>query len=516
MATAAIAQADHASQDDRRVGVLVVTTATTGAQTAMRHGPVELGTHKHLFIDLTLADRVANVDLRLNPPRFGGVAIGRDRAWEHHFKWGHTVLDDGGLVKMWYASSPPGRGQSKTFRWMYAESHDGLHWTKPDLGLVPVGGSNRTNLLPYGRGQVSVFVDPMASPDRRYQSFGRNMDPDHGPLGFGLLGSADGLTFRPLGANGITYMGDTQNMAFWDDRVHRYVAYVRAWVAHDGGDPRRAVARWETDDLTGREGWDLTNPPLEIRGRPTISHELPVVLAPDGDDPPDMDIYSPSVVQYPWADDVYIATLAMYRHFAPTEAGSETPSNDGLTEIQLALSRDGITWQRPDRTPYVPLDTAGPGSQQVYSGLGMVRRADAIYQYHVAYDQSHGVRRGNAPGGVIRWTEQRLDGFVSATFAPAGGELTTRPITFEGSRLELNVDASAAGEARVEVQDIEGHPVEGRALNDCDRVLGNHLRRQVSWHGDTGVGVAPGTPIRLRLVMRAAKLYTLQFTHGEA
>ena len=201
---------------------------------------------------------------------------------------------------------------------------------------------------------------------------------------------------------------------------------------------------------------------------------------------------------------------------APTEAGSETPRNDGLTEIQLAVSRDGISWQRPDRTPYVRLDMAGPGSQQVYSGLGIVRRGDVIYQYHVAYDQSHGVRRGNAPGGVIRWTEQRLDGFVSANFAPAGGELTTRPFTFEGSRLELNVDASASGEARVEVQDIEGRPVEGRALSDCDRVLGNHLRCRMSWNGATGIGVAPGTPIRLRLVMRAAKLYALQFTGAGA
>ena len=113
---------------------------------------------------------------------------------------------------------------------------------------------------------------------------------------------------------------------------------------------------------------------------------------------------------------------------------------------------------------------------------------------------------------MIRWTEQRLDGFVSANFAYTGGELVTRAITFDGSELQLNVHASASGEGRVELQDAQGRPLEGHALADSDRVLGNHLRHPVTWHGSSELGVPPGTPVRVRFVMRGTRLFALRFT----
>ena len=166
----------------------------------------------------------------------------------------------------------------------------------------------------------------------------------------------------------------------------------------------------------------------------------------------------------------------------------------------------------PDRRPYVGIDAEGPGQRMCYAVQGILVRGDTVLQYHTAYDQSHGHKRQNNPGGVIRWTEQRLDGFVSANFAYTGGELVTRPLTFDGSTLQLNVDASASGEGRVEIQDAEGRPIEGRTLADCDRILGNYLRHPVSWGGDTNLGVPPNTPIRLRLALRSARLFALQFT----
>ena len=145
--------------------------------------------------------------------------------------------------------------------------------------------------------------------------------------------------------------------------------------------------------------------------------------------------------------------------------------------------------------PYVGIDAEGPGQRMLLLPRKVVLvRGDTVLQYHTAYDQSHGHKRQNNPGGVIRWTEQRLDGFVSANFAYTGGELVTRPLTFGGSALELNVDASASGEGRVEVQDAEGRPIEGRTLADCDRVMGNYLRHQVSWGGASDLGVPAGTP----------------------
>ena len=98
-----------------------------------------LGSRKHLFIDLSLADRTEGVALGVNPPRLGGIAIGRDRAWEHHIHFQNTVLDDNGLGRCWYTASVAG-DVLDTARFGYAESEDGRHWRKPNLGLVELNG----------------------------------------------------------------------------------------------------------------------------------------------------------------------------------------------------------------------------------------------------------------------------------------------------------------------------------------------------------------------------------------
>ncbi len=479
--------------------------------------PIDLGTRKHLFIDFSLIDQADDVSLRVNPPIVGGVAIHRDRAWEHHIHFMNSVIDDNGLARMWYASSNMGAGNLHSYRWGYAESLDGVHWRKPDLGLVELNGVRSNNLLPGVPG--SVLKDPTAPPEERYKGYWLNWDPDLGPLGFGYSVSPDGLRFTWKGGNGVALHGDSQNQVFWDERIGRYVAYFRSWVpaGRDGqslsanGPWRRAVARWETDDLTSRDGWQLTDTPVDIRG-PRLTGELPTVLALDEQDPPDMDIYTPSVVKYPGADDVYISTFSVYRHFTEAEIlDAETRRNDGLMEIQLAVSRDGITWERPDRRPYVRIDPDGPRSRMLYSALGMVIRDRSIYQYATAYDQSHGLKRKNNPAGQVIWTQQRLDGFVSAEAAYDGGQLITKPLVFSGTRLELNVDASASGDVRIELQDSEGRGIEGYTLDECDRVLGNHIRHVVTWKGKARLPASQGKPMRLRIAMRGAKLYALQF-----
>ncbi len=485
--------------------------------TAQESDPVDLGTRKHLFIDFSLIDQVEDVTLRVNPPRVGGMAIHRDRGWEHHLQFFNTVIDDDGRARMWYGSSYMGAGNLDSFRWCHAESLDGVHWHKPELGLVEVNRVRTNNLLLGTAG--SVFKDPTAPPEERYKGYWLNRDPEFGSLGFGYSASSDGLRFTWKGGNGVSLNGDTQNQAFWDERIGRYVAYFRNWVptGHDEkwlsaiGPWRRAVARWETDDLTSLDGWQLTDSPVDLGGL-RLTSELPTVLALDDQDPPDMDIYTPSIVKYPAADDVYISTFSTYRHFTEAEILDAEPRwNDGLMEIQLAVSRDGIAWDRPDRRPYVRIDSDGPRSKMIYSALGMVIRGRSIYQYGTAYDQSHGLKRKNNPAGQVIWTEQRLDGFVSADAAYGGGQLITKPVVAAGTRLEFNVDASASGEVRVELQDAHGRGIEGYTLDSCDRVLGNHIRHVVTWNGSPRLPATRGQPVRLRIAMRGAKLFALQF-----
>jgi hypothetical protein len=128
------------------------------------------------------------------------------------------------------------------------------------------------------------------------------------------------------------------------------------------------------------------------------------------------------------------------------------------------------------------------------------------------YRTTHGVL-GNEPGtdGAICRLEQRLDGFVSADAAFEGGEFTTPPLRFAGSKLVLNINASAMGTCKVEILDEQGNVLPGYSLADCDEIGGNHIEKTVSWKGKSGLPPLAGRAVRLRFVMRACKLFAFQF-----
>jgi hypothetical protein len=119
------------------------------------------------------------------------------------------------------------------------------------------------------------------------------------------------------------------------------------------------------------------------------------------------------------------------------------------------------------------------------------------------------------PTAHLRRYSLRLDGLGSARAGADGGELLTRPLTFSGGRLTLNLATSAAGEARVELQDEGGQPLPGFALADCVPVIGNEIERVVTWSRADGAtddlsGLA-GRPVRLRIALVDADLYALRF-----
>ncbi|HJT79499.1 MAG TPA: hypothetical protein VJ739_20045 [Gemmataceae bacterium] len=92
-----------------------------------------------------------------------------------------TVLHDGNKFRMWYLGMlspepPPGWWRPMC----YAESADGVHWTKPELGLVEVNGNKRNNVCliegkPYSLTRVNDFLSVLHDPDdpdpsRRYKA----------------------------------------------------------------------------------------------------------------------------------------------------------------------------------------------------------------------------------------------------------------------------------------------------------------------------------------------------------
>ena len=105
----------------------------------------------------------------------------------------------------------------------------------------------------------------------------------------------------------------------------------------------------------------------------------------------------------------------------------------------------------------------------------------------------------------------RLDGFMSADAGTAEGELTTVPLVFDGSRVELNVQTSVSGSLKAEILGEDGKALPGYSLDECRAIKGNFIRTVLSWKSGDDVSALQGRPIRLRFVMRHAKLYAFQF-----
>jgi hypothetical protein len=240
-------------------------------------------------------------------------------------------------------------------------------------------------------------------------------------------------------------------------------------------------------------------------------------------DPVGTDIYATKALKYPWAPDAYVAFPSVYFHYwddgpltRKTLGEKDRGRGSGVVEVQLAVSRDGRNWKRYPRPAYAPV--GGDGSNRIhmlFMAQGLVRRGAEIWQFV----GGHG---GNGIGYHSAWTQkgpwplwrlvQRLDGFVAAEGDYAGGSLVTRPLTFEGNRLVLNVDTGAVGYAQVGILDETGMPVPGYSVDECVYINGDFLATEVEWlQVGRDVSKLAGKPVQLVFRLRGAKLFAMQF-----
>ena len=393
---------------------------------------------------------------------------------------------------------------------------------RPRVDVGPLLAREENRDLDFG----STFVDPKAPPSQRYKRVylkGKMRDKDTAGLYIAYSGDKQNWTEMPERV--FPFWPDGENTVMYDPRIDKYVAYFRQWVPRSEGTyfsasvkPLRTVGRLEIDDPLKPWPFKRAAKPFHLWGPknlPCPGPEFQTVLATDDRDPPESDFYDHGILRYPWADNVYLAFPVLYRHFPDPPAGKLM--NDGLVDVQLATSRDGVRWRR-FRGSYIRLGPWGsPDGACIYMTRTMARNRDVIHQYYTAYGKSHG-HYANKPDNprFSGMTVQRLDGFVSVDASYEGGEFTTPLITMDGDRLVLNVDTSAAGDARVEIVDASNAPVQGFALADADLIQGNSVRKTVTWRGSSAVTPLKGKPIKLRFVMRAAKLYAFQFAAQQA
>ena len=159
-------------------------------------------------------------------------------------------------------------------------------------------------------------------------------------------------------------------------------------------------------------------------------------------------------------------------------------------QVELTSSRDPMHWQRVgDREPFIALGGVDEwdSGELWYAVTDPIIVDDEIRFYYGGRNVGHGEERPDSgpPTYGIGLATLRLDGFVAVEAAEEEGVLTTKPLLFEGERLEVNADASL-GSIRVEIVDADGRPASGFSRNDADPIEGDSVRHTVTLYHPQG------------------------------
>ena len=485
-----------------------------------------IGATKQLFLDESLIESRDSVRLALERPRGAGEALIRaDEPWEiangTHVGAYCSALQDGDRIRVWYFAA---EAEDKTRRRIcYAESEDGIHFTKPPLGLHEMGGvtSNSAVIADPIQG-ACVWIDPNAPPERRYRTQAKwGPFPDQPDVTLVFYASPDGIQWERTHDVNVGSC-DTQNVVFWDERCERYVLYTREWTRfEDMHLGYRTVRRLESDDLVK---WDAESIVWEADGQ-----DLSAWTTCTGQ--PCVDYYGACVFWYAEAE-LYIMLAQAFWHWKkrperqrwgaggdPETARTERLGPSAM-DVRLGWSRDGHRFHRcADRGPWLGLGPEGRfDSRRVWAMPFPVRMGDELWVYYSGDNRDHDGFVDPAADGHLSGIGRaavRLDGFVAAEAGFAGGELVTRPLRFDGPRLELNADTGGGGWVRAELQDENGRPLEGFSAADSIPVSGNSVRLAAAWNSAGGqrtdVSGLAGRPVKIRFLMRDCRLYAYQF-----
>jgi hypothetical protein len=459
--------------------------------------PIDVGDRKQLFIDDRFIAAREGIELHANPPqKLGTLRDENDKPYEGHIA---RVIDDGGKVQLYL-------GHEKV---QILESDDGLEFRRTGTKLP--GGQFPT-----------IFLDPHETdPAKKYKLFHLEFSEPFDPARHGVFASysADGVKFTKVGRV-LPFFTDNPTIVHWDERIKKYIIYTRAFD-YDSENQRR-IGRIETDDPL--KPWPYTKT-AKHRLFPSIEN-IPVVYSADKDDDPHSDVYYNAAGMYPWAQDTYLMFPSHFRHFSPQRNPFIRPrvrgewEDYGMLEVQMAVSRDGMKWSRPNREAYIPNGLADEWDRwYTVAAPGMVQRGNYIYQYYYSSGRLHDSailrpeydKTAKQMGG-IGVVKQRLDGFVSADADHKGGWLQTPPLVFRGNRLRLNIDTGSTGNAFVELQDADGKAIPGFTKADCEEIGGNFIDQTVYWKGKTDVSSLARKAVRIQITMKRGKLYAFQFT----
>lgn len=410
-----------------------------------------------------------------------------------------SVLRIDGKFRMWYLGMFEPKWDHRTTGWWrpmcYAESEDGVHWTKPDLGLVEFNGNRKNNICliesdPHSLSRVNDFLSVIYEPDepdpaRRYKcAYIAHMPIDEVRGGCSPLGpkesrwcavvcatSADGLRWRVLGDRPANSGGERFEVA----GLYRFGGFYYltgqlispwTWLA-DGRDVGRVMLAFRSPDF---QHWSRAKALAFARPGQTTS--------------PPISGQQTHMGAGLWnRGNVLVGLYGMWQ-----DGPQERPKDAGhlwgtRIDLGLVVSDDGIHFREPV-PDFKVIPRGGEGqwdSIALTQGHAFANVGDRTYIWYAHWDCE-----GAGHTQEIGLATLRRDGFgYLATHAPGmPGHFVTCPIDLGQPEAKLLVNAdgiSSQTPLTIELVDDRDQPLAGYSGEQAAKLTSSGTRQEVIW-----------------------------------
>ncbi len=470
---------------------------------AIAQSPITLQNQRELFVDNYLLDTLHKVDNRLINPVSAGAVIKFDKPWEGNFCTYVSIVNNGEKFMMYYrgAGIASESGGQVT---CYAESKDGITWTKPNLRIFEVNGTTKNNVVMLADAKQSphnlvVIYDnrPEVPKSERYKAVGGVASSKKRSLrGLYRYVSADGLNWVPFkDASALFPNGhgmDSQNVLAWIPSENQYAIYLRTWTGDKPEDPTllkgiRTIARSVSKDFINWSTPELMNfdTPLE-------------------------DLYTNATQPYHRAPQLLIAMPFRFSSKSKVLSNEEMLKNNihktmspGVSDAVLMSSRGGNTYQRKFMESFIRpgADQHNWAARSNVPAMGVIPTGNNEMSVFVT-------RAYGSPDIFMERMTLRVDGFASLHARYDEGFVITKPVVLNGSSFLLNYATSSIGYVQIVLLDEEGKEIPGYGLANAIKMQGDRIDEKITWLGDKTLKELAGKTVRIKFVIRDADVYS--------
>ncbi|MCM1139233.1 MAG: hypothetical protein NC453_11745 [Muribaculum sp.] len=466
---------------------------------------IRIDVGRQLFVDNFLIASTT-LERKFHYPEYyaGNPILMPDQSWEKQganggfaapFSDGVWYDETDGKFKMWYMAGGGTYATGGAGITCYAESADGINWTKPSLNVI-----QGTNIVRRGsvRDASTVWIDKQeTNASQRFKMF--EVSGGAGKWAYHYLTSSDGKAWRdnstPSGRvadRSTVYKNPFRNVWVWSMRHN---------VRVNSSDPYTVRARDYMENEDAVAGNKAAVADLKYFWFGPWANEQKHPFYNNNDGAPG--IYNQDAMPYE------SIMLGMFSVWQGPE--NDVCSKDGVikrNQIMLGYSRDGYSWFREDMNPFLAVDENlaawNNGNLQSAVGSPLIVN-DKLYFYlsgRKLVDGAEVVTTGLAT--------LRRDGFASMS---GTGSLTTELLKFKGSHFFVNADVH--GSLKVELLDSKGNVITGFSKEDCLAVTGDGTKTRVNWK-NANLASITNKLFKVRFYLEDGDLYSFWVSDSES